>query len=207
MRVVFQQFVIDQHALAAEEDTVGKDKGRSTLGLAVDCFGAAVQVIHEHYPDKMLDFLNTVIAPPSEGDGGRPGDRHSMAHHLKVLQQLVGQLITAKAQYTKEAATVLGVIKVVLSHVTVDRSGHATRVKKWLIKLCEEQKHDPRLMPIVCWWLVIRSGVSAYPHLRDTSWSFWKPTGWFLYVLALAIEVTIRERRLVNKQRQSCSKK
>ena len=142
MRVVFQQFVIDQHALAAEEDTVGKDKGRSTLGLAVDCFGAAVQVIHEHYPDKMLDFLNTVIAPPSEGDGGRPGDRHSMAHHLKVLQQLVGQLITAKAQYTKEAATVLGVIKVVLSHVTVDRSGHATRVKKWLIKLCEEQNID-----------------------------------------------------------------
>jgi uncharacterized membrane protein len=70
-----------------------------------------------------------------------------------------------------------------------------------LIKLCEQQKHDPRLMPVLCWWLTIFFGIDAYHHLRDTSWEFWKPVGWFVMAFMLAIKTTLDELRWVKKQK------
>jgi hypothetical protein len=91
--------------------------------------------VHEHYPDKMLDFLSVVNPNEKNDSQGSP-----FSFHLKVLQKVIIVLVTDKNPGCKDAATILGVIKLLLTHIPKnEKSGRVVSVKKWLVKLCEEQ--------------------------------------------------------------------
>jgi hypothetical protein len=69
----------------------------------------------------------------------------------------------------------------------------------------EEQKHDPRLMPLLWCALTFFFGLALSHHLRDTSWAFWQPMVLFLMAVIAAIQSTWSELKYVRERKDSCT--
>ena len=77
------------------------------------------------------------------------------------------------------------------------------RLLEKLIKLCDEQKHDPRLMPLVTCLLALMFAIRFGHHLQDTAWAFWEPLAFFLMMLLLAIGTVRSEMQYVRGQKNT----
>jgi hypothetical protein len=58
-------------------------------------------------------------------------------------------------------------------------------------------------MPVVTSLLALLFGIDLSHHLRDTSWAFWEPMGFFVMTLLLAIRTVRSELQYVREQKNT----
>ena len=122
-RVIFREFVADPNALVKQEEVLGKEKGKSAFNLAIDYFATAVQIVYDHFPHHLPDFLTSVVVEegslPQKGKAARDADAE-LHSAIKACEEVTERLITAQNPSYKDATTLLTVIKPVLSRIGYD---------------------------------------------------------------------------------------
>lgn len=137
--MLFTEFV-DAGDARKEGDIIGKDKAKTAYSLAIECFTTTVQIVHEHYPAKMLDFFKAVIVVKGDADSQDEADQdQALFKRIKCLMIITKQLITGTSQSLKEANLILGAMRQVLRHIGAGKSPYSRQVLKWLVKIAEEQ--------------------------------------------------------------------
>ncbi|MFC6644251.1 hypothetical protein ACFQBQ_01315 [Granulicella cerasi] len=71
-----------------------------------------------------------------------------------------------------------------------------------LIKLCDEQKHDPKLTIIIFSFLPLSFVIDLAHHWRSIGWEFWKPALLLAFILFASLSAVWREMRWMKAQHE-----
>ncbi|RKO82875.1 FANCI solenoid 3-domain-containing protein, partial [Blyttiomyces helicus] len=141
-RVIFHEFLASrtnefnpnsQAPTTAAAAAAKKEKGKSIFTAAVECFYLTVQIVCEHYPAKIEEFLKDVIVRECDGSDDQ------LKSTMHALENFIGHFITDKIPLNKEAAYLIDCISLLSK---LDESAAATHLTPWLDKVCKEQPID-----------------------------------------------------------------